>query len=180
MNFKRIACMVLSLMLALSLAACRSASSGTGNSDKDIDTLAAELRADFPSPCQGYDAVLSNVQMDMLTFDVYLSSMAVAYDNMSAEEFCKYFYELNNSNDAYITDTAKGVDSVATMQSDPILKTFSTELTAYQAAYTAWGASFTNIAAKAENAPSYQDLKAEAKDIINTFSNLLYGKDMVS
>lgn len=177
MNMKRIVCTVLSLMLIVSLAACTAASSG---SDKDIDTLAAELRADFPSPSQGYDAVLSNVQMDMLTFDVYLSSMVVAYDNMSAEEFCKYFYELNNSNDAYMTDTAEGVDSVATMQSDPTLKTFSTELTAYQATYTAWGASFTEIAAKAENAPSYQDLKAEAKDIINTFSNLLYGKDMVS
>lgn len=176
MNVKRIVCTVLILMLVLSLAACNSASSG---SDKDIDTLAAELRADFPSPNQGYDAVLSNVQMDMLTFDVYLSSMVVAYDNLSDEEFCKYFYELNNSNDAYITDTAEGVDSVATMQSAPTLKTFSTDLTAYQAVYTAWGASFTSISANAENAPSYQDLKAEAKDIINTFSNLLYGKDMV-
>lgn len=173
---KRLTCIFLTLVMVLTLVAC---GSSPARSDKDLDTLAAELRADFPSSSQGYDAVLSNVQMDMLTFDVYLSSMVVAYDNLSDEEFCKYFYELNNSNDAYITDTAEGVDSVATMQSDPTLKTFSTDLTAYQAVYTAWGASFTSISANAENAPSYQDLKAEAKDIINTFSNLLYGKDMV-
>ncbi len=176
---KRITCLILALTLALSFAACRGAAPGAGNSDTDVDTLAATLREDFPEPATGYDAVLSNIQMDMQTFDLYLSKMAAAYEAMSAEEFCKFFYELNNSNDAYITDTCTGVAATGESLSDDLLKTFSSDLTAYRNAYTDWGASFTKISANADDAPTYEALKAEAKTLINTFSNLLYGKDMV-
>lgn len=195
MTTKRISCLLLTLVMVLTLAACGSSGSApvgngdTNKSDIDINTLADAKRANFPEPSEAYDIVLSNVQMDKKTLDVYLGKMIAAYENLSAEEFCKYVYELNEDHDSYLTNTSSIIASTSKLlsleqtedaaQTGAVLNSFNVELTAYQTAWKAWEMAYVSIAANAKDAPTHQELKTEAKDLINTFSNLLYGKDMV-
>jgi hypothetical protein len=191
---KRINCIFLTLVMVLCLTACGSSSApkgdgSTNTSDVDINTLADAERANFPVPSEAYDTVLSNVQMDTQTFDVYLGKMIAAYENLSAEEFCKYIYELNEAYDDYINNISSLLASTSQLLSlaqteeaaekCAALNTFNLTLTEYHGAWKAWNVEYLRIAAKAESAPTHQQLKTQAKDLINTFSSLLYGKNMV-
>lgn len=195
MTIKRISCLLLTLVMVLTLAACGSSGSApvgngdTNKSDIDINTLADAKRANFPEPSEAYDIVLSNVQMDQKTFDVYLSKMVAAYDNMNDEEFCKYIYELNPTYDEYTKNIFNLINSTCNLLAlDPsaetsqiclTLSTFNTDLSEFMSLIATWNMVYNTVGAKIEDAPTYADLKDEMKPIINTFSNLLYGKDMV-
>lgn len=195
MTIKRISCLLLTLVMVLTLAACGSSSSApvgngdTNKSDIDINTLADAKRANFPEPSEAYDTVLSNVQMDQKTFDVYLSRMVAAYDNMNDEEFCKYIYELNPTYDEYTKNIFSLINSTCNLLAlDPsaetsqiclTLSTFNTDLSEFMSLIATWNMVYNTVGTKIEDAPTYADLKDEMKPIINTFSNLLYGKDMV-
>lgn len=190
MTIKRITCILLSLILVLSLAACSSAPKGNGStdtSDVDIDSLANARRINFPEPGKAYDTVLSNVQMDMLTFDMYLARMVVAYDSLSDQEFCKYIYELNTQIDPYIHDTFSaitafmdGLSADVPDQTDIIhtISSFLEVYSDYMVKLSQWNMRYLSVNI-AEDAPTYADLKAEMKDAINLFSNMLYAQDMI-
>lgn len=195
MTIKRISCLLLTLIMVLTLAACGSSSTNTNTVPRitqnpvNINTLADAERANFPDPTEGYTLIIEEAKTDKRYMDIYLGKQIAAYENLSDEEACEYFFDLNKEMNTYLTTTLSIITSTATLlryeETDEAiakadkLNDFNLTLSAILATWAEWNVKYQSIELKADDAPSHAELMEAAAYVINQTSNLLYGKDMV-